>query len=64
MKIVFQKVSQWEGVPNAEAELACRMLIAAGTIGLKALATSGIEEIAAFNPDIVIPLHFFYTKII
>jgi hypothetical protein len=42
MKIVFQKVPQWEGVPNAEAELARRMLIATETIGINALATSHI----------------------
>ncbi len=63
MKIVFQKVEQWEGVPNAESELAQRFLLAAQSLGLDCLATSNIKQIEAFNPDIVVPLHFYIPKL-
>lgn len=63
MKIVFQKVPQWEGIPHAEEELARRMVIAAKNISLDSLATSDMEEIDIFNPDIVIPLYFTLPKL-
>ena len=64
MKIVFQKVAQWENKPNAEAKLALRMLIASETIdSVQAIASSDLNEIASFKPDIVIPLHFFTPKL-
>ena len=63
MKIVFQKVEQWERVPNAESELAQRFLLAAQSLGLDCLATSNIKQIEAFNPDIVVPLHFYIPKL-
>jgi len=64
MKIAFQKVAEWEGKPHAEAELALRMLIAAESIhSLDAIASSDMAEIELFNPDIVIPLHFFIPKL-
>ncbi len=63
MKIVFQNVPEWEGVPHAEAELAERMVFAAKVIGLDAIASSDISNISVFQPDIVIPLHFCIPKL-
>lgn len=63
MKIVFQKVERWEGIPNAESELAQRFLLAAQSLGLECLATSNIKQIEAFNPEVVIPLHFMISKL-
>ncbi len=63
MKIVFQTVPEWDGLPNAEAELARRMLIAGKVINIEVIATSSMGEIAAFYPDIVIPLYFSIPKL-
>ncbi len=64
MKIVFQKVAIWENKPHAEAELALRMLTAAKFIdSLNAIASSDMDQIAAFHPDVVIPLHFYIPKL-
>lgn len=64
MKIVFQNVAEWEKKPHAEAELALRMVKAAQSIGsLDAIASSDMDEIASFNPDVVVPLHFYIPKL-
>ncbi|MES9899030.1 MAG: glycosyltransferase [Sedimenticola sp.] len=64
MKIAFQKVPQWEGYPHAEAELASRMLIAVNSIDtMEGIATSCMDEIASFEPNVVVPLHFFLPKV-
>ncbi|MCI5164707.1 MAG: glycosyltransferase [Candidatus Electrothrix sp. GM3_4] len=63
MKIVFQKVPQWQGIPHAEAELARRMVTAAQALGHDALASSDLRKIDRFAPDIVVPLYFSLPKI-
>jgi len=64
LKIVFQKVAKWEGEPHAEAELALHMLTAAQSIdSLDAIASSDMDEIASFNPDVIVPLHFYIPKL-
>jgi len=64
LRIVFQKVAAWEGKPHAEAELALRMLTAAQSIeSLDAIATSDMDEISSFNPDVIVPLHFYIPKL-
>ena len=64
MRIVFQKVARWEKEPHAEAELAFRMLTAALSLeSVEAIASSDMNEIAAFLPDVVVPLHFFIPKL-
>jgi hypothetical protein len=63
MKIVFQNVPKWEGIPHAEAELATRFKWAAEVLGLEALVSSNARVIEEFGPDIVIPLHFFLPKL-
>ncbi len=64
MRIVFQKVARWEKEPHAEAELAFRMLTAAHSVeSVKAIASSDMNEIEAFQPDVVVPLHFFIPKL-
>ena len=64
MRIVFQKVAQWEDAQHAEAELALRMLAAARSVeSVDAIATSNMDEIASFDPDIVFPLHVLVPKL-
>ena len=63
MKIVFQDVPQWQGIPHAEAELARRMVHAAQAVGFNALESSDMHQIDIFQPDIVFPLHFFLPKL-
>ncbi len=50
-------------MPNAESDLARRMLIAAKTIGFEIVATSSKADIAMFNPDVVIPMYFSIPKL-
>ncbi len=63
MKIVFQKVLNWEGRPNAEEELSKRFMIAAKALDLQAIASSDLVEIEKFKPDLIVPLHFFIPKL-
>lgn len=63
MKIVFQKVPEWEGTPHAEVELAQRMVKACENIGHNALASSDVKEINQFKPDVVFPLFFSIPKL-
>jgi len=64
MKIAFQNFSAWDDRPHAESELARRLVKAAAALrGVDAIASSSCEEISAFSPDIVIPLHFFVPKL-
>lgn len=63
MKIVFQNVPQWQGMPHAEAELSRRMVHAAQTLGFNALESSELDQIDIFHPDIIFPLHFFLPKL-
>jgi spore maturation protein CgeB len=64
MKIVFQKVPQWEHKPNAENELSSRLLLAVESIsGVEAISSSNVAAISSFSPDIILPLHFFLPKL-
>ena len=64
MRIAFQELSRGENKQRAEAELALRMLSAVQAIGtVEAIASSNMDEIALFEPDVVIPLHMFLPKL-